>query len=85
MRTANMKFLELCEEIDSWKEEAQYWKEKYEEATKEHHEYLNESLLSAQKGVANALMFCLSAKDDENGNLVIDRQARRELNELYEI
>ena len=72
MKTADIKFLELCDEIDYWKErakqaeeDAKYWQEEYSK-------HLNEGLVSAKKGVANALMFALSVRDDENGNLVID-------------
>ena len=83
MRTADIKFLQLCNEIDQWKDEANYWKEKYEELQKEYSEHINQSLVSAQKGVANALMFALSVKDDENGNLIIDKESRKELAETW--
>ena len=83
MRTADVKFLQLCNEIDQWKEEANYWKEKYEELQKEYSEHINQNLVSAQKGVANALMFALPVKDDENGNLIIDKESRKELAETW--
>ena len=83
MRTADVKFLQLCNEIDQWKEEANYWKEKYEELQKEYSEHINQNLVSAQKGVANALMFALSVKDDENGNLIIEKESRKELAETW--
>mgnify|MGYP006308712481 CR=1 FL=1 len=80
-RTADIKFLELCDEIDYWRErtkkaeaDAEYWQTEY---TK----HVNEGLVSAQKGVANALMFALSVRDDEDGNLVIDKDKRQELAE----
>lgn len=83
MKTVDVKFYELCDEIDYWKErtkvaedDAKYWKDEYSK-------HLNESLVSAQKGMANALMFALSVRDDENGNLVIDKDARKELAESY--
>jgi hypothetical protein len=79
MKTVDAKFFELCEEIDYWKERAQkaeadtkYWQDQYSI-------HLKESLLSAQKGVANALMLALSVKDDENGNLVIEKKDRKTL------
>lgn len=83
MRTADVKFLQLCNEIDQWKEEANYWKEKYEELQKEYSEHINQNLVSAQKGVANALMFALSVKDDENGNLFIDKESRKDLAKMW--
>jgi hypothetical protein len=83
MKTADIKFLDLCDEIDYWKEramqaekDAEYWQQEYSK-------HLNESLVSAQKGVANALMFALSVRDDENGNLVIDKENREKLAKNY--
>lgn len=83
MKTVDVKFLQLCNEIDQWKDEANYWKDKYEELNKEYSQHLNQSLASAQKGVANALMFALHVKDDENGNLVIDKKSRKDLAETW--
>jgi hypothetical protein len=83
MKTVDVKFLQLCNEIDQWKDEANYWKEKYEELNKEYSQHLNQSLASAQKGVANALMFALSVKEDENGNLIINKESRKDLSETW--
>ena len=83
MKTIDIKFLQLCNEIDQWKDEANYWKERYEEINKEYSQHLNQSLDSAQKGVANALMFALSVKDDENGNLIISKKSRKDLSETW--
>jgi hypothetical protein len=84
-RTIDIKFSDLCDEIDYWKartmkaeEDADYWKNEYTEN-------LNKNLASAQKGVANALMFALSVRDDENGNLVIDKENRKTLAENYKV
>lgn len=83
MKTTEIKFYELCDEIDYWKEraknaeaDAKHWRDKYSEQT-------NQRLESAQKGVADALMFALSVRDDENGNLVIDKDTRKELGERF--
>jgi hypothetical protein len=81
MKTVDVKFLQLCNEIDRWKDEANYWKERYEELNKEYSQHLNQNLDSVQKGVANALMFALSVKDDENGNLIISKKSRKDLSE----
>lgn len=79
MKTTELKFYELCDEIDYWKErtreaeaQAQYWQDEYSR-------HLNESLASAKEGVANALMFALSVRDDEKGNLVIPQKERKTL------
>ena len=83
MRTADIKFVELCDEIDRWKAEAKYWKEMFEQERDERTELLNQNMLNAKKGVANALMLALHVKDDEEGNLVIDKDSRKELAESF--
>lgn len=82
-RTADLKFIELCDEIDYWREramsaeeDARRWKDDY---TKQ----INQSLDFAKKGVAQALMFALNTTDDENGNLVIKKDDRKTLTESY--
>lgn len=73
----------LCDEVDYWKAEAEYWKEQYESERKRYDELLSDNMLTAQRGVAQALMFALSVKDDENGNLVILKEDRKELAEQF--
>jgi hypothetical protein len=77
MKTIDVKFYNLCDEIDYWKErvekaeaDAKYWRDEYLNR-------INENLASAQKGITNALMFALSIRDDENGNLIIDKEERK--------
>ncbi len=79
MKTIERNIYQLCNQIDDLKEEVDYWQTKYEEEKAMNNKMLTENLASAQKGVANALMFALSVKDDENGNLVIDKESRKEL------
>jgi hypothetical protein len=81
IRTANIKFLDLCEEIDYWKDRARKAEKDAEHWQTEYTKHVNEGLASAQKGVANALMFALSVRDDEDGNLVIDKDKRQKLAE----
>ena len=83
MTTVDIKFYELCDEIDYWKvrtkkaeADAKYWQDEYSR-------HLNESIARSGKEVANALMFALSVKDDKDGNLVIDKKARKELAQYY--
>jgi hypothetical protein len=83
MKTAEIKILDLCNEIDYWKDrcseaekDAKYWKDEYAK-------HLNESIAASQRGVANALLFALYASDDENGNLVINSSDRKILAERY--
>ncbi len=76
MKTIDIKFFELCDEIDQWKEEVKFWKDKYEKLEKDYKNHLDNSLKSAQKDVANILTFALHATDDKNGNLVISKNSR---------
>lgn len=73
----------LCEEIDTLKDEVAYWKQKYENEVSERNAEWKERGDEAMKGVANALMFALSVSDDENGNLVISKENRQNLAEMY--
>lgn len=82
-RTVDYKFAELCDEVDRWKDEAEYWKSKYDEEIQRSIQQSNESMEVAKKGVANALMFALHVQDDENGNLVIPSDSRKKLAENY--
>ena len=82
-RTVDYKFAELCDEVDRWKDEAEYWQNKYDEEVQRSIQQSNESMEAAKKGVANALMFALHVQDDENGNLVIPSDSRKKLAENY--
>ena len=82
-RMIDYKFAELCDEVDVWKDEAKYWKAKYDEEIQASIKQSNESMDMAKKGVANALMFALSVKDDENGNMVIEKEDRKTLAEKW--
>jgi FtsZ-binding cell division protein ZapB len=71
----------LCLEIDELKEEVKYWREKYEEEKNANAKMLDENLKQAQQGVANALRFALSVRDDADGNLIIHKEDRKHLSE----
>lgn len=55
MRTANFKFLELCKEIDFWKDRAEYFEELYEEQLKKYHELLDDSIKHSRTMMGNFL------------------------------
>lgn len=84
MRTADIKFLDMCEEIDRWKNEAAYYKEKYEEELQRNVEASNRSMQIAKQGVADALMLSLNIKEGDGGSLVIDSAAREALKTYHE-
>ena len=83
VRTADIKFMDLCDEIDHWKAEAEHWKREYEEMRAENIKRMNESMESAKQGVANALMFALSVEDKPDGSLSINKENRKHLAERY--
>ena len=83
MKTINIEFNRLCDEIDYWKDRADHFESMYKEEMAREAIAVNERLLEAKKGVANALMLALCVKDDENGNLIIEKEDRKALAENY--
>lgn len=83
MKTINIEFNRLCDEIDYWKDRADHFEKMYKEELLRETIRVKEQLLEAKKGVANALMITLCAKDDENGNLIIEKEDRKALAENY--
>lgn len=83
MKTSDKIFASLCNEVDAWKEEAEYWKQKYQQEVKERAEEWKQRNDEAMKGVGNALRFMLAVKDDENGNMIIDAESRKGLAESW--
>lgn len=73
----------LCTQIDNLEEEVEYWKDKYESEIRQQAIESKQRMEEAQRGVANVLMFALSVRDDENGNLIISKQDRKELSEKW--
>ena len=83
MKTFDRTILNLCQEVDYWKEQAETWKQKYEEQFQETMQFYRQQNDEAMKGVANALMFALSVTDNENGDLVISKEDRKLLADQY--
>jgi len=83
MRTIEKNIYYLCEEIDELKEQVSYWKKMYEEERDANIKQTNERFEETKKGVANALMFALSVKDNADGSLSISKQDRKELSKRY--
>ena len=85
MKTSEKTIIDLCDRIDFLEQEVEYWKNKYKNEIKERAEEANISLQSAQKDMANALLFALSVRDDENGNLVLPADERSELAKNWKV
>lgn len=81
--TFDRTVFDLCLKIDNLKEEVDYWKQKYENERNENMNNINENLERSKQGIARALMFALHVKDDENGNLIIDKEDRKVLAEQF--
>lgn len=73
--------VDLCDEVDYWKEQAIYYKKQYEDELAATSFRLHADLENAKKGVANALMFALSVRDNEDGSLSISKEDRINLSE----
>lgn len=83
MRTIDYKFQQLCEEIDYWKEQSEYYEEKYKTEMQINAGNINKQLKESKQGVANALMFALNIKDNKDGSLSISSKDRKQLAENY--
>ena len=83
MKKIDRTFHSLCEEIDDLKEAVEYWKTMYKTERATNNKMLNDNLETAKQGVANALRFDLYVSDDENGNLVISKENRKDLAENW--
>ena len=83
MRQVELTIIELCEEIDLLKEERNYWKQLYQTERDERNIELNERMDDAKRGVAQALMFALSVKDNQDGSISISKENRNQLAETF--
>ena len=81
--TTELSFLDLCSRVDYWKTRANHFEELYNEERQENVTNLNNSIESAKKGVANALLFSLSATDNPDGSMTIDKDSRTVLAKSY--
>lgn len=75
--------VDLCEEIDHWKSEAEYWKGQYESEVKESNRHLTERMAEAQKGIGQMLSLALSVTDNPDGSLSISKENRLTLAESF--
>lgn len=69
----------LCEQVDRWKEEAEYWQAEYQKERDLNQQRASELLAATKKSVGQALMFALAVKDTPDGSLVIDPKDRKRL------
>jgi hypothetical protein len=63
MKTADIKFIELCNEIDYWEEEAKHWKDKYDKLNKEHFEMIDKNIKHNYTMFGNILKALLSSDE----------------------
>ena len=83
INTFNRTVKSLCEEIDYLKEEIMCLEELYESEKMKNISMTNENLKRAQIDVANTLRFALCVKDNENGDLVISKEDRKNLSKNF--
>lgn len=70
MKKAESLFLELCEEIDYWKSEANYYKEQYEKANKDFQEATTRSINHNMDMVGQMLKIALNSEPSDKGLLI---------------
>jgi hypothetical protein len=70
MRTIDLKFQEICDEVDRWKAEAEYWKKQYKKLQLEYHENINESIRYNYNVVGIALEAMLDPESTLNKNII---------------
>lgn len=71
--------MELCEEIDWWKERANHYEKLYKEEVALNVQQTNERLDQAKKSVGFALQLALSVRDNEDGSISISKENRKHL------
>jgi hypothetical protein len=56
MKTIDLKFAELCDEIDYWKSEAYKWKNRYIELRQEHTSTVKDSIKHGEAMIGNFVL-----------------------------
>ena len=79
MKTIDIKFSQLCDEIDHWKEEAEYWKDKFKSLDLEMRNRLAKDFQESKRGIGQMLSLALSVKEGKDGSLVIPKEKRKSL------
>lgn len=70
MKTVNMKFNELCDEIDFWKGEAEYYRLKYEKLHKKYMGHLDDSTKDSMNMCGKIFSIMLRSEETEKGILI---------------
>jgi len=68
MRTIDLKFQEVCDEVDEWKAEAEYWKKQYKKLQLEYHNNINESIQDNYNVIGTVLEAMLNPESVLNKN-----------------
>lgn len=71
MRTADIKYINLCDEIDYWKDQAKYWEAECKQAQKEHYKSINHSIDESKKCIGVMLNAVLDPKSSINKRLEV--------------
>lgn len=70
MKTINLKFNELCDEIDYWKDEAEHYRLKYEKLHKEYIGQLDKSTKDSMDMCGKIFSVMLRSEQTEKGVLI---------------
>jgi len=65
MKTVDLKFLEMCEEIDTWKNEAKYWKDKFDVLDEQQRKDLYERIENSSKRTTQLVKLAMCADPEK--------------------
>ncbi len=71
----------LCDEVDRWKEEANFWKEEYEKENELRIQERNERYKQVKYDLGNVLQLAFNLKELPDGSLSISPENRKDLRE----
>ena len=75
MRTVDLKFAELCSEIDYWKSEAERYKAMYEEEIAINTAQTKKGIADNMNMVGQILKIALNSEQTENGFLIKNKDS----------
>ena len=63
MKREEILVMDLCHEIDYWKNQARVWKKKYDELNDEHNQMVKESIAHGSAMMGNFMMLALHSDE----------------------
>ena len=70
MKSSDIYFYKLCDEIDYWKDKSKEWEEKYKELNNDYWKLINDTNKSSRIMTGNLLKVFLNSKPTKDGILI---------------